>query len=77
METSERKHSIDVTLKKIFDMKMKQGHEMKKAHIDEVIIIYNFIVRNQMINNKNENRRIKKNIICNYMIFLIKIKKQI
>lgn len=38
------KRVIDLTLRKIFDMKMKQGHEMKKAHADEVrISTYNII----------------------------------
>jgi hypothetical protein len=26
----------DLILRKIFDVKMKQGHEIKKAYIDEV-----------------------------------------
>jgi hypothetical protein len=28
--------SNDLILRKIFDVKMKPGHEMKKAYIDEV-----------------------------------------
>jgi len=26
----------DITLRKIFDMKMRQGNEMRKVHMDEV-----------------------------------------
>jgi hypothetical protein len=40
------KKVIDVTLRKIFDMKMKQGHEMKKAHADEVRIRGNNKLKN-------------------------------
>jgi hypothetical protein len=37
MENIENKNYIDITIRKIFDMKMKQNHEMRKAFIDEVI----------------------------------------
>ncbi len=36
MENIERKQITELTLRKIFDMKMK-GHEMRKAVVDEVI----------------------------------------
>jgi hypothetical protein len=36
MENLEFKQTVDVTMRKIFDMKMKPGHEMRKAIIDEV-----------------------------------------
>ncbi len=36
MEEIEKKQSVCLTIKKVFDMKMKTGHEMKKAFIDEV-----------------------------------------
>lgn len=40
MEKLENKQVVDITLKKTFDMKMKQGHEMRKAFVDEVYKIY-------------------------------------
>lgn len=36
MESIEKKQLVEVTLRKIFDMKMK-GHEMRKAIVDEVM----------------------------------------
>jgi hypothetical protein len=36
MDNLEFKQTVDVTMRKIFDMKMKPGHEMKKSIIDEV-----------------------------------------
>jgi hypothetical protein len=36
MEKLEKKQTVDIVLRKIFDMKMKQGHEMKRAYVDEV-----------------------------------------
>ncbi len=33
----EKYFNSDLLLRKIFDVKMKPGHEMKKAYIDEVI----------------------------------------
>ncbi len=36
MDDYEKKQSACLTLKKVFDMKMKTGHDMKKAYIDEV-----------------------------------------
>jgi hypothetical protein len=39
MENIDHKHYVDITMRKIFDMKMKQGHEMRKAIIDEVKIL--------------------------------------
>jgi len=36
----EKYFNSDLLLRKIFDVKMKPGHEMKKAYIDEVIIIF-------------------------------------
>ena len=38
MDKLEKKQTPDIVLRKIFDMKMKQGHEMKKAFVDEVIL---------------------------------------
>jgi hypothetical protein len=32
----EKKNSYDLVLRKIFDMKIKQGNEMKKVFVDEV-----------------------------------------
>jgi len=28
----------EISIRKVFDLKMKQGHEIKKAHVDEVRI---------------------------------------
>jgi hypothetical protein len=39
MENLENKNYVDITIRKIFDMKMNQGHEMRKAFIDEVKFI--------------------------------------
>lgn len=40
METLEKKQTTtNIVLRKIFDIKMKTGHEMKKAYVDEVILI--------------------------------------
>lgn len=30
------KNTPEISIRKIFDLKMKQGHEMKKAHVDQV-----------------------------------------
>ncbi len=38
----ELKSHPDIALRKIFDMKMKQGNEMKKVYLDEVSF-YNFL----------------------------------
>ena len=40
MDNLEFKQTVDVTMRKIFDMKMKPGHEMRKAIIDEVKIFF-------------------------------------
>ena len=35
----EKKNAYDIVLRKIFDMKIKQGNEMKKVFVDEVILL--------------------------------------
>ena len=37
MDKIEKKPSYDLVLRKIFDMKIKQGNEMKRVFVDEVL----------------------------------------
>jgi hypothetical protein len=41
MENLEKKLTVNLVLRKVFDIKLKPGHDVKRAHLDEVIYLFN------------------------------------
>ncbi len=55
MENIEKKQTADISIRKIFDLKMKQGHEMKKVYVDEVKVILKFLLQTEFLKMWNLN----------------------